>query len=354
MKSLTNQQSTVNTTSILEVPVPHNARLTASEIAQLWTTYMNYSMLICIFRYFSEKAQQPEIKDLLNESLQRCEKRLSFARDTFIKDHLSLPIGFTERDVNIKAPALFSETYLLFYLRNMIRVSLSLNSLNLSMATRPDIIDFYSTCVESTIKLNHKTTALMLSKGILPRPPVVEVSDQVEYVHKANFLTGFLGEKRPLLTTEVAHLYHNALVNETGRLLLLGFRQVSPNQDVMEYYTQGIQLSDSIVAKLSMLAKQENVDFSFTQGADVTDSVEAPFSDKLMMYHVYLLNAIGGGMYGMSATISARHDIIKMYGQIMIEVGIYAEKGAKLMMANDWLEEPPQILDREELAELKH
>lgn len=168
----------------------------------------------------------------MDESLKRCEKRLSFARDTFIKDHLSLPIGFTERDVNVNVPALFSETYLLFYLRNMIRVSLSLNSLNLSMSTRPDIIDFYSTCVESTIKLNHKTTALMLSKGILPRPPVVEVSNQVEYVHKANFLTGFLGEKRPLLTIEIAHLYHNALVNETGRLLLLGFRQVSPNQEV--------------------------------------------------------------------------------------------------------------------------
>jgi len=351
---LINQPSTVNSTSTVEVQVMHNVSLTASEIAIIWSTYMNYSMLTCIFKYFYEKAQDPQIKDLMRESLERCEKRVIFTRDAFIQDNLSLPIGFAERDVNLKAPALFSETYLLAYLKNMIRVSLSLNSMNLGMATRPDVIHFYSTCLESTIKLNDKVTVFMLSKGILPRPPMVEVSDKVEYVHKPNFLTGFLGEKRPLLAIEIAHLYDNALVNETGRLLLLGFRQVSPNQSVREYFTQGIQLSNRIVSEVSMLAKNENVNFSFNDGADVTDCTEAPFSDKLMMYHIYLLNAIGAGMYGVSATISARHDITKMYGQIMIEVGVYAEKGSKLMIANDWMEEPPQILNREKMAELKH
>jgi len=351
---LINQANTSNTTSISDVSITHNVRLTASEIAQIWTTYMNYSMLTCVFRYFYEIAQEKEIKDLIKESLDRCEKRVIFSRDTIAQDNLSIPIGFTDRDVNIKAPALFSDIYLLFYLRNMIRVSLSLNSLNLSMATRPDIINFYSTCIDSTIKLNYKTTALLLSKGILPRPPLVEVSDKVDYIHKANFLTGFLGEKRPLLTIEIAHLYHNALVNETGRLLLLGFKQVSPNQEVRKYFSQGIQLSDRIVSELTMLAKKENVIFSYTHGADVTDSTEAPFSDKLMMYHVFLLNAIGAGMYGMSASLSGRHDLTKVYSKIVIEVGLFAEKGAKLMIANDWLEEPPQILDREEIAELKH
>jgi hypothetical protein len=63
---------------------------------------------------------------------------------------------------------------------------------------------------------------------------------------------------------------------------------------------------------------------------------------------------IGAGMYGVSASVSARHDITKMYAQFMTETGLYAQDGAKIMMANDWLEEPPQILDREKLAKYKH
>jgi hypothetical protein len=59
-------------------------------------------------------------------------------------------------------------------------------------------------------------------------------------------------------------------------------------------------------------------------------------------------------MFLKGASVSARHDIMKMYVQFMTETGIYGQTCAKIMMANDWLEEPPQILDREKLAEYKH
>jgi hypothetical protein len=45
---------------------------------------------------------------------------------------------------------------------------------------------------------------------------------------------------------------------------------------------------------------------------------------------------------------------MKVYGQFLVEMGLYAETGIKIMMKYDWLEEPPQILDREDLAECKH
>jgi hypothetical protein len=222
------------------------------------------------------------------------------------------------------------------------------------MATRPDIRDFYTAVVDSTMRLNIKVTDLMLAKGILPRAPYATVSQSVEHVHKAEFLTGFFGEKRPLLTIEIAHMYNTALSNEVGRVLMVGFRQVSPNEEVRDYLSQGIKMCDDIIETFSKLARKENIIFSFIRDMDVTNSTESPFSDKLIMFHINLLNMIGAGMYGVSASVSARHDIMKMYGQFMMEVGLYAEAGARLMMANDWLEEPPQILDREELAELKH
>uniref|UniRef100_UPI00403F1F1F DUF3231 family protein n=1 Tax=Niallia sp. XMNu-256 TaxID=3082444 RepID=UPI00403F1F1F len=33
----------------------HNIRLTSSEIASLWTAYMNNSMSYCMLKYFREK-----------------------------------------------------------------------------------------------------------------------------------------------------------------------------------------------------------------------------------------------------------------------------------------------------------
>jgi hypothetical protein len=36
----------------------------------------------------------------------------------------------------------------------------------------------------------------------------------------------------------------------------------------------------------------------------------------------------------------------------MIEVGQYANNGAKIMINNGWLEQPPQTVDREALAKV--
>jgi len=351
---MNSQQSTLGATTSQEIPSVHNARLTGSEIAQLWATFMQYTLLTCVFSYFERTVQDPPIKGLITETLSRIQKRVSFVASTFQNENIPIPMGFTEQDVDLSAPPLFSETFVAHYLRNMVRVGMTLNSLNLNMSTRPDIRDFYANSLESTLRLNTKVTDLLLAKGVLPRPPYVTLSTEVEHIHKPGFLTGFFGERRPLLTIEIAHLYHNALSNEVGKSLLLAFRQVSPHKEVRDYFTKGMQLSDNIVTTLVQMAKEENVNFSFIRDEDITASTTAPFSEKLMMFHMHLLNSIGGGMYGVSGAVSARHDIMKMYAQFMLQVSQYAEAGAKIMMANDWLEEPPQVLDRDKLAEYMH
>ena len=72
------------------------------------------------------------------------------------------------------------------------------------------------------------------------------------------------------------------------------------------------------------------------------------------MAMVQILNSVGIGVMGASMGVSPRHDLTAMYVTFMAEIGAYAEEGAKIMMANDWLEEPPQVLDREKLARHKH
>ncbi|WP_411954944.1 DUF3231 family protein [Alkalibacillus sp. S2W] len=43
-----------------------NARLTASEITNLWTTYMNDSGAICQLKFFEEKCEDEDIKTVVD------------------------------------------------------------------------------------------------------------------------------------------------------------------------------------------------------------------------------------------------------------------------------------------------
>ncbi len=62
------------------------------------------------------------------DALERSQTRANFAYNAFKKENIPIPMGFTEQDVNLNAPPLFSEIYLVHYLRNMIKISLTLNS----------------------------------------------------------------------------------------------------------------------------------------------------------------------------------------------------------------------------------
>ncbi len=72
-------------------------------------------------------------------------------------------------------------------------------------------------------------------------------------------------------------------------------------------------------------------------------------SDKLMLFHVTGLNALGLYNYGASVSGSQRHDIHAEYARLIAETGLYAEAGAKLMIKNHWLEQTPLSPDREAL-----
>ena len=344
-----NSQDVVNYLNI-----EHNPRLTSSEIAQLWSSYMQYTMLRCQWKYFQAATKSPAIREIESETLGRIEKRIVIITDLLIKDDFPLPIGFTDSDVNIDAPPLFSETFILHFLRFELKTSLSFNSFNIGMSTRPDVRDFYSACVESSIRLNAKLTDLMVSEGILTKSPTVTISHGNEFINKPSFLAGFIGDKRPLLAIELAHLYNNALGNDIGRILLTGFKQVAPSKEVQKFMEKGIQLAGDFIDTLSAKAMEDQINLTLTHDTGVTTSTIPPFSEKLMMFQIAVLNAKAIGEHGVSIAASMRHDLAKTYGQMMIEAGQYSEQCTKYMMKKGWLEEPPQVPNREVLAEKKH
>ncbi|MDD4168735.1 MAG: DUF3231 family protein [Desulfotomaculaceae bacterium] len=321
-----------------------NTELTVAEVSSLWRVYMHYTMLSCVFRYFEKvEADESDIRPLMSEALGLSEKRSRRAADIMKKESIIVPCGFTEKDVNLNAPRLYTDSFHLYYIRNMSRFSLVMNTLNLSISTRSDMIDFFEECIDTTVSLSRKAVNVMLSRGILPRHPFIHVSDERDIIRQTSFLAGFIGEKRPLLAEEVNHLYLNSLINHIGRVFLAGFAQVAKSKKVRGYMLEGIKIADSVIEDFISILREDGIPAPLPGDAGVADSTEAPFSDKLMMAHVIILNASGIGAYGVSLAASPRNDIVTRYAQMMAKVGMYTQKGVKIMMENGWMEEPPQV-----------
>ncbi|MGF6949798.1 hypothetical protein QF028_002303 [Neobacillus sp. B4I6] len=53
---------------------------------------------------------------------------------------------------------------------------------------------------------------------------------------------------------------------------------------------------------------------------------------------------------GASISTNPRTDIAAEYSRLMAEVGQYASDGSKIMIENEWLEQPPLASDRDEVA----
>ncbi|WP_369690690.1 DUF3231 family protein [Neobacillus fumarioli] len=60
-----------------------------------------------------------------------------------------------------------------------------------------------------------------------------------------------------------------------------------------------------------------------------------------------------GNVYSTSMALSPRRDLAVDYVRLSAEITTYAEDGAKIMMKNGWLEQPPMAADRDELVKEK-
>lgn len=326
-----------------------NVPLNATEVAALWNSYMQYSMFTCVFKHFSLTAEDNEIRPVMEDTVDICMKRVNKVIEIFNNENLPIPIGFTDNDVNMKAPRLFTDAYYLYYLINANKIAVGINGLSFVTSGRADIRDFYDHCINSSIHLYNNTINVLLSKGIYIRPPIVTTLKNVDYVKKQNFLGGFLGERRSLLAQEISALFYGIITNNVGKRLLMGFRQTARSGQVRKFMDRGIKMSSNLIDMFSSSLTQEDLPDPVQWDFMVTDSTTPIFSDKLMMYHTTLITSAGILNYSASMATSPRHDLMVNYSNALVEVANYLEDGTNILIDNGWYEEPPRTMDRREL-----
>ncbi|WP_456271888.1 DUF3231 family protein [Bacillus sp. AK031] len=327
----------------------HQPDMTSAEIAMLWNTYMADTMAYCILHHFLKTTEDKEIDPVIKYASEIAKEHIEVIRDLFLKENLPVPNGFGKSDVNSEAPKLFSDVTYLRYIHHVGRSGLNAYSLAKGVLARKDLRILYSEWLQQSDKLFDMACEIMLEKGVFIRSPYMAYPEKVEHVNDSEFLGKIFGKQRPLLAMEVAHLGTNIEVSNVAKTLLLGFSQVAHSKTVSNYFKKGYDATRKHNEQFISCLKDDDNSYPSTWDSTITSSTESPFSDKLMMFQVSTLSSLGLGDYGMAIAATMRKDITLLYERLILNLGKFAEEGAKIMIKNGWFEKPPQSPDRETL-----
>lgn len=326
-----------------------NEKLTSAEMGKLWAVYMGNTMSKCVLSYFLQHVKDQEINGVVKEALSICELFLKEIKLIFEKDHIPIPVGFNEGDVNLGAPRLFADEFYLHYLKYAAKAGLSLYSTAIPLMIRTDVRDFILNCNILTTNLLTKLNETLKEKGFLFMPPIIPIPVKAEFVIKQSYLNGFLGDVRPLHALEIAHLHDNIENNVTSKALLTGFGQVAKNEKVKDFFHRGKEITMHQIQACADYLHKEDLPSHPLLGDLVEASTVAPFSDKLMLFHKIDMFSMKIRSYANAASLNGRHDIGGMYGKFFLDIGIYVQQGAKIMISEGWMEQPPHAVDRDRL-----
>src|SRR4051812_32468265 len=185
---------------------PTRIQLSAPEITSLWTQYMFDSMSICFIKYALEHLEDKDIKEIYQYSLELSERHVQKAAEFLKGEDYPIPQGFSDKDVNIKAPRLFLDPFYLYYMYIMSLQGLTAYALSVGTSIRADLQKYYMDCNTETMMLFEKTIDTMLTKGIYTRPPVICPPEAIDFVKHQSFLTGWFGQRRPLTGMEIGDI----------------------------------------------------------------------------------------------------------------------------------------------------
>jgi hypothetical protein len=325
--------------------------ISASELANLWMTYQEKTMMLRVLEHFIEHADHEE-KLLLQMHHENAAKDVEKITIILQQEGAVVPIGFTESDVHKGVPKLYDYKYDILYLHMMTKVEMSLYALFTGMSYRKDIEEFFIGLTAKSQEMNSLSTQLLLEKGVLVRPALVSMPKEVHFVNDKNYMDGFhwFSEKRSLNTVEVSLIHHAIETNLIGMQLMIGFAQVATNPEVQDYFVKGMKLSKKIEIDLGEFLRESYIEPPATHAGKATTSKTAPFSDKLMMYNSSLLASFGLGSNALGGAFSLRSDLPAKMGLLAKDIFTFAQDGGKIMIKNGWMEEPPQIEDRNKLT----
>ncbi|MGG3468148.1 DUF3231 family protein [Neobacillus pocheonensis] len=327
----------------------HNAKLVSSEVAALWSAYMQNSMASCILQHFESVNEDQDCTEIIQSALTNCNYVVKEVKQFFEKENHAIPIGFTQEDVNLKAKRVYSDLFTLRYIKYMAAAGTAAAAALLEVLARNDVRELFSKTSQMFMQLYNDACDILLKKGAFIRSPTIPPMEKPEYLQDESFLSGLIGKHRPLTVIELAHISKNCETNSIGRTFITGFSQTAQVPEVRKFMERGTEIAAKHETVFREILIEDGVPLPSSWDSTISQSIDAPFSDKLMMFQVLSLTELSVTGYGTAIGTSLRKDLGGHYTRLVSEVMQYADDGIKLMIKNRWLEQPPQNVDREAL-----
>jgi hypothetical protein len=327
----------------------HTAKLVSSEIAALWSAYMQNSMAYCIIQHFQAVNEDPDSTEIIQTALTNSQFVVNEVKGIFEKEKHAIPIGFTQEDVNLNAGRLYSDLFTMRYIKYMAAAGTAAAAALLEVLARNDVRNLFSEISARFMKLYNDACDLLLKKGAFIRSPTIAPMEKAEYLQNDSFFSGLIGRHRPLTAIELAHISKNTETNSIGRTFISGFSQTAKSSEVRKYMERGTEIAAKHETVFRDILIKDGVPLPSSWDSTISQSIQPPFSDKLMMFQITSLTALSVAGYGTAIGTSLRKDLGGHYTRLVAEILQFADDGAKLMIKNRWLEQPPQNIDREAL-----
>lgn len=327
-------------------------QLTSTELGTIWMTYQSTSASILLFDLFKEKTIDKEAQSILSDYVTECKNIKDKLVNILNNENAVIPIAFNESDIIREAPPLFDDFYNIMFLRQMMKLNYGNAAIASAMSYMKEVNDVFKLNYDVANNYFVRTSNYLLEKGVLPRPPYATMPTKVEFVEDKNYMSGFhiISEKRALNTVEVGYITEAIQSNIVGMQIMTGFAQVAKEVEVKKYFIEGKELSKKTITDLSDLLLQSDIQPPSTWAGKATNSTVPPFTDKLMMYITSLLSSVGIGYTAMGTSFSMRSDLHLKFAAIAKGIFDFSVTGGKIMIKHRWMEEPPQMEDRNQLT----
>ncbi|WP_281884267.1 DUF3231 family protein [Paenibacillus sp. YYML68] len=323
--------------------------MTSAEMGKLWATYLfnNYSGYV--LTVFEHHAADEQIKQLLQRARQLGESNQQAVKQMMQEHQFPIPEGFSQQDIDLSAPPLYTDPFYLYYYTKMASAGLEFYVSTMPLMTQPSIRKLFNGFMTDTIALLNELVDLKMSKGLYVKPPYIPIPERVTYAKSANYLSGFLKEKRSLHALGITSIFNDIQFSYVMHAYLLGFSQVAKNEEIRRYVTRCSSLLSELTMELRTLLEDESIGAGLPTEANVTASTRAPFSDKLMLFMSNQVMSVLIRLLGRSFSETSRHDLSVLYMKQLAKVSTLAQDGMKLLLDQGWFEEPPQSPNRQQL-----
>lgn len=330
-----------------------NIRLTAAEMSFLWNSYIMNSKSKYMLRYAAEKAQDKDIKAVMQWAVELTEKALKATEKIYKSTNHPIPYAFKEDDVRLDAEKLYSDKLMLRILKSFTSFGITHYALAVSKIARADVRAFFNQCVQDSLALLNKIDEVGVEKGIFIRYPNMPIPKTIEFAQSQSIMGAFLGHNRPMSSMEVTWVFCSSLAAGITEAVLTGLAQVARTERVKDYMSKGRRVLKEHIDTLNEFLTKEELSIPPTYDTEVLNTTDSPFSDKIALFFAIAVITEVLNYYGSTAIYTMRKDIYLKVTQLSAELVMHMKDGLDILIDNGWMEEMPKTIDREDLIKSK-